>query len=434
MENAKRAGAPELLGFLNGSPTAFHAAANCAALLEGSGFVELREGERWKLERGGKYFLRRGGSSIAVFEIGRGGCAEGFRIIGAHTDSPGFKLKPGNAIVTDDGYVKLNTEGYGGAILSTWFDRPLSIAGRVITKGASGFAERLVDIEKPALIIPNLCMHFHRDVNDGFAINRQVDMLPLLGFARESAAKGDYVRDLVGSGAGIEKGDILDYDLFLYESDRGRIMGPNDEFISASRLDNLWMVFAGIMAMINSGECQATKVFAAFDAEEVGSVAVAGADSSFLGGTLRRVCAALGMSEEDAHIAASNSAAVSADCAHAVHPNYADRHDPGNRPVLGGGPAIKYSATQRYATNARTAAMFASLCKSAGISCQNFANRSDVAGGSTIGPSMSSLTSIPAVDVGIPILAMHSIREFGCLADGESAIAALSLFFAAEHV
>lgn len=428
MTNAKHIHAQELLDFINDSPTAFHAVDNCATILTGNGFAELCEREKWKLAEGGKYFLRRNGSAIVAFEVGGDLCDNGFRIIGTHADSPCLKLKPGSAIVTEDGYVKLNTECYGGAILNTWFDRPISIAGRVITKTASGLEEKNINIEKPVLIIPNLCIHFNRDVNEGQAINKHVDLLPLLCLAKEGEAKSDYVLNVISVGAGIPKDAILDYDLFLYESDKGRIMGQNDEFISASRLDNLWMVFTGIKALVNSSKSAATKVFVAFDHEEVGSATMAGADSSFLGGALKRVCAVLGMSEEEAQIAASVSFAISADCVHAAHPNHGDKHDSGNRPALGKGLAIKYSAAQKYATNARSAAMFADLCARAGLPFQKFANRSDMPGGSTIGPEMSSITSISAVDVGIPILAMHSIREFGCLDDNETAIAALSLF------
>jgi aspartyl aminopeptidase len=282
------------------------------------------------------------------------------------------------------------------------------------------------------LIIPNLCIHFNREVNNGCAIAKQVDMLPLLGFAKEGSAKSDYILDIVSADAGIAKSEILDYDLFLYESDKGRIMGPNSEFISASRLDNLWMVFTGIKALVNSARTPATKVFAAFDNEEVGSTTIAGANSSLLGDVIARICSVMGLSAEESLITAANSMAVSAACVHAVHPNHGDKHDSANRPVIGKGLTLKYSAAQKYATNARTAAVFAGICKSAGVPYQKFANRSDLAGGTTIGPVMSSLTSIPTVDLGIPILAMHSIREFGCLDDNETTINAISAFFVSQ--
>jgi len=419
----------KLLGFLNNSPTAFHAVDESAKILRAAGFSELYENKSWKLEKGGKHYLRRNNSSLFAFEIGLDFLErEGFRVVGTHADFPNFKLKPGDAVLTQDGYVKLNTECYGGVILSTWFDRPLSLAGRVITKNENKCVERLVNIEKPILLIPSLCIHFNREVNEGHTLNKQTDMLPLLGFAIDKLQKSDYVLHILKTHAGISE-EILDYDLFLYEADKGRMMGLHDEFISASRLDNLWMVFAGLQAIIKPDRSASTKVFVAFDNEEVGSTTRMGANSMFLNNTLQRICVALGLTFEQTQMALSNSLAVSADCAHAVHPNYSDKSDQTNRPVLGKGLAIKYSAAQKYGTNAHTAAIFIDMCNNNHIPYQKFVNRSDIAGGSTIGPSMSSMASIPTVDVGIPILAMHSVREFGCIADNKTTIEALSGFY-----
>ena len=429
MDTNNQISAQELLEFLNKSPTAFHAVDESAKILKSAGFTELRENQKWELKKEGKYFLKRNNSSLIAFEIGSDLSQNGFRIIGTHTDSPCFKLKPGNAIVTSDGYVKLNTECYGGVILSTWFDRPLSLAGRVISKSQNGRVETLINSEKPVLIIPSLCIHFNREVSEGYTFNKQIEMLPFLGFADNKTPKSDYLFDIIYDSAGISGNKILDYDLFLYESDKGRLMGLNEEFISASRLDNLWMVFTSVQAMIKSGGCTFTKILAAFDNEEIGSATMSGANSLFLYSVLQRICSVLNLTVEETQIAISNSLAVSADCAHAVHPNYSDKHDQTNRPVLGKGLAIKYSAGQKYGTNASTAAAFIEMCENYTIPYQKFVNRSDIAGGSSLGPSMSSLTSVPTVDVGIPVLAMHSIRELGCIYDNKFAIDALSKFF-----
>lgn len=408
-----------LLQYLNDSPTAYHAVENAAAFLRESGFQELKETEKWSLEQGGRYFVTKNGSCIIAFTTGDGSPAEkGFRIIGAHMDSPGLKIKPDACTVTPDGYVKVNVEVYGGVILNTWFDRPLALAGRVIVREGGGLKEKLVRIHRPVLMIPNLCIHFHREVNDKCSYNKQTEILPLLSMKKENVEKGDYLLSLIAEDTGIKKEDIVDHELFLYEYQEGIFTGREEEFISASRIDDLAMVYAGLTALTESkGNGASYKVFAAFDNEEVGSASAQGARSGFLLHILDRICKNLGLTEEEYFQAIANSTSISADTAHAVHPNYSDKHDPESRPVLGGGPAIKYSASQRYSTTAFGAAYFAELCRRAGVPCQKFVNRNDIAGGSTIGPAISSLTTIPTVDIGIPILAMHSVREFGAAAD-----------------
>lgn len=427
--------ARDLLAYLNASPTAFHAVANAAVMLGGGGFVELREDEPWRLERGGKYFVKRNNSALLAFEIGESDVAEkGFRIIGAHTDSPGFKIKPGGCIATGDGYIKINTEGYGGAILSTWFDRPLGVAGRLAVRCPDGgVGERLVDVGRPVAIIPNLCIHFNREVNSGYAYNKQVDLLPLLSMASSvlhDGSRRDPLLSLAADAAGVAYDSILEHELFLYECAPGILMGPDDEFISASRIDNLAMAYAGLAGLLASDVGPCGKVLAVFDHEEVGSATAPGANSTFLGHVLKRICDGYRYGEEDFQRALAKTVALSADAAHAVHPNYADRHDPVNRPVLGGGVAIKYSANQRYVTNAVTAAVYGLVCEKAGVPFQRYVNRSDIVGGSTIGPAMSSLASIAAVDVGIPMLAMHSIRELAHVNDNLAAIKSFSEFYA----
>ena len=423
--------ARDLLAYLNASPTSFHAVANAAVMLGSGGFVELREDEAWRLERGGKYYVKRNNSALLAFVVGEGDLAEnGFRVIGAHADSPGFKVKPGGCMATPDGYVKINTEGYGGAILSTWFDRPLGVAGRVAVRCPDGgVGERLVDTGKPVAVIPNLCIHFNREVNSGYAYNKQVDLLPLLCMASTARDNRDPLLAVVTDAAGPAYESVLDYELFLYECAPGTLMGPNEEFISASRIDNLAMAHAGLMGLLVSEPAPCGKILAIFDNEEVGSATAPGADSTFLLHMLKRICFAYRHGEEDFQRALAGTVALSADAAHAVHPNYPERHDPVNRPVLGGGVAIKYSANQRYVTNAVTASLYSLACERAGVPFQRYVNRSDIVGGSTIGPSMSSVTSIAAVDVGIPMLAMHSIRELAHVDDNLFAVKSFAEFY-----
>ena len=418
-EGAQQKFAEGLLQYLNDSPTAYHAVENAKELLKESGFTEIKEAEPWALRKGGKYFVVKNRSAVIAFIVGEGNPAEeGFRIIGAHTDSPCFKIKPGDCTVTPDGYVKVNVEIYGGAILSTWFDRPLAAAGRVVVKENGTLKERLVRIDKPVFMVPNLCIHLHRDVNEKCAYNKQTEIVPLLSMKDEDVEKGDYLLNLLEEEAELKKTDIVDYELFLYEYQKGIFTGRNKEFISASRIDDLSMVYAGLTALTEVQEGgKATRVFAAFDNEEVGSTSAQGANSGLLLHTLSRICKNLGLTDDAYFQAVANSTSISADLAHAVHPNYSDKHDSENRPVLGGGPVIKYSAAQRYATTAFSAAYFMEACERAGVSFQKFVNRNDIPGGSTIGPALSGLTTIPTVDMGAPILAMHSIREFGAVAD-----------------
>lgn len=407
-----------LLQYLNDSPTAYHAAENAAALLREEGFQELKETESWALKKGGRYFVVKNSSALIAFTVGQGDLAkEGFRIIGAHTDSPGLKLKPGACTVTPDGYVKVNVEVYGGAILQTWFDRPLAVSGRLIVKENGILREKLIRIDKPIFMIPNLCIHFHRDVNEKGSCNKQTEILPLLSLKEEGMEKEDYLPSLLQEETGIAKAELVDYELFLYEYQRGIFMGHKQEFISAPRLDDLSMVYAGLTALTEAQTAGSCQMLAAFDNEEVGSTTAQGANSGFLLQILNRICKNLGLTDEGYFQAVANSTSISADLAHAVHPNYSDKHDTENRPVLGGGPVIKYSASQRYATTAMSAAYFMEACERAGVPCQKFVNRNDIAGGSTIGPALSGLTTIPTVDMGAPILAMHSIREFGAVED-----------------
>lgn len=427
--------ANELLEFINESPTAYHAVSTVKKMLDGNGFKELKESKAWKLNKGDKCYVIKNDSAIIAFEIGNGEIEEeGFRLIGAHTDSPCFKVKPAPEMLVENKYVKLNTEVYGGPILNTWFDRPLSLAGRVTLKGDSPFkpVTKLININKPLLVIPNLAIHMNRNVNEGYAINKQKDTLPLLGFINEKLEdKEDVVGvlSIIKNELNVEKEDILDFDLFLYEHEKGSLLGINEEFISSSRLDDLWMVFSGVKALVESDNNNATKVMVCIDNEEIGSLTSQGANSSLLKNILERITLSLGKSKEEFFRAIANSIMISADLAHAVHPNQSEKHDPTNRPVLGNGPVIKMAASGSYSTDSYASAIFQSLCKEADVPCQKFVNRSDVRGGTTIGPMVSADLSISVIDMGAAIIGMHSIRELASVKDNEYTIRVFSKFF-----
>lgn len=412
--------AQQLIDFIYESPTAFHAVKNVSSKLKKNGFIELEDDKQWKIEKAGKYFVKKNNSALIAFTIGSGELEEeGFKLIGAHTDSPGFRVKPSPEMVEEGAYLKLNTEVYGGPILNTWFDRPLGIAGRVIVKGENILYPKtmLVNINKPILIIPNLAIHMNREVNDGFKINRQKDTLPLLAMINENLEKEGYLTDLVAKELNIQKDDIVDFDLFLYEYEKGTIMGPNNEFISSGRLDDLSMVHAGTEALINAPITKGTNVMVCFDNEEVGSSTKQGADSNLLLNVLERIIVCLGKNREDFFRAIAKSFIISADLAHAVHPNVGEKHDPILRPVINKGPVIKIAASQSYTSDADSSAVYELICKKAGVPVQKFTNRSDLRGGSTIGPISSTHLDIRSVDMGTPILAMHSIRELGGVKD-----------------
>ena len=433
----------QLLDFINKSKTAFQAAYEVKDILDRNGYTELKESDSWDLKEGGKYYVMKNNSALIGFEIGNGEIEEeGFRLIGAHTDSPGFRIKPNAEIKAEGTYIKLNTEVYGGPILSTWFDRPLSIAGRVTLKSDNVFKPevRLVDIEKPVLIIPSLAIHMNRGVNDGYSFNAQKDTLPLLGLENEEsgkffadAAKADlekdgYLLSLLAATLNVEASDILDFDLFLYEYEKGSLVGLNEELISVGRVDDLWMVFAGLKAITESKTINATKVLVALDNEEIGSLTKQGANSNILENILERIVLGLGKGREEFRRAVSNSIMISADLAHAVHPNYGEKCDPTNKPVLGGGPVLKIAASGSYSTDSYASAIFKAVCEKANVPCQVFVNRSDMKGGTTIGPISAGKLNIPVIDMGAPLLSMHSIKELASVKDNEYTIKAFTEF------
>ena len=424
--------AEELISFVNNSPTSFHATSMVKEYIEELGFEELLEEGKWTIKKGGKYYVKKNNSAIIAFEIGNGELEkDGFRLIGAHTDSPGFKIKPSSEMLVENHYVKLNTEVYGGPILSTWFDRPLSIAGRVLVKGKSLIKPevKLLKVDRPILIIPNLAIHMNRSVNEGFAINKQKDTLPLVGFINDKLEKQDFLINLISNEIGVNKDDILDFDLFLYEYEKGCLLGLEEELISAGRLDDLWMVYCSVKALEDSKENKATKVMIAIDNEEIGSLTSQGANSSFIKNILERICLAMDIDREGFYRALSNSIMISADLAHAVHPNSSEKHDPSNRPVLGKGPVIKKAASGSYSTDAYSSAIFKNICNQVNVPVQEFVNRSDVRGGTTIGPMMSADLSIPVIDMGAPLLGMHSVRELAAVIDNYYCVKAFTSFY-----
>ncbi|MCL2351019.1 MAG: M18 family aminopeptidase [Firmicutes bacterium] len=410
------------LDYVNASPTAFHAAQNAARILSRGGYSELREGKGWKLEKGGKYYMVKDNSAVAAFAVGEDFEPEnGVRIIAAHTDSPGIAIKPG-ASLSEAACVKLNTECYGGLILPSWLDRPLSLAGLVMVKdgGTGETSGRLVDIGRPLTVIPNVAIHLNKELNEGYKYDKR-EMKPVLALVSGEMESGGRLERLLRRELGGDA-EILDFELFLYDSEKGCLFGADDEFVSSARLDDLWMVWAGLEALTNGELCKKNlSVLLCFDNEEIGSVTPAGAGSFFARNALERFASAFSRDgERDAFFRmCANGTAISADLTHALHPNSPGLHDEAVRPVLGGGPVVKLSANRKYATGAPAAAMFRDVCKNAGVPCQTFVYRSDMPGGTTLGPLLASALVMPTADVGAPVLGMHSIRETGAVRDGE---------------
>ena len=422
-----------LLDFLNASPVNFLAAKNIASYLEQAGYRRLDpQMPIGEVQAGDKLYVTKNDSSIYAFHIGRKPLADaGFRMICAHCDSPTFRIKP-NAEMTCEGViVKLNTEVYGGPIMSTWFDRPLTIAGRVIVKGEDALHPKtlLLHVKRPLLQISNLAIHFNREVNDGVKLSKQKDMLPILGIVTNDLERGNLLMNVICGELGIKSEDILDFDLYLADATPACTFGVHDEFLSSGRLDDLSMCFAGLEAMIATEATEMTKVLAIFDNEETGSQTKQGAGSPFLSMMLKRIAVAQSGTEEAFYQAVERAFMISADNAHAWHPNYSEKYDPTNHPVLGGGPVIKFNAAQKYASDAVSAAVFAEICREAGIPCQRFVNHSDVAGGSTLGNILASSIPLRGVDMGNAILAMHSCRETGSTADHIYCVKAFTKFF-----
>ena len=413
----------KIIGLLNSSYSAFHAVENIKNQLLENGFVQLWEGEKWMISKGGKYFVTKNDSSVIAFKVPKNEYA-GFNIVASHSDSPTFKIKE-NAEFEKSGFICLNTERYGGMIMSTWFDRPLSVAGRIIVKDEKGFASKLVNVDKDWLVIPNLAIHMDRTVNDGKKYNAQTDLMPVMG---DMSAKGTF-EDIIAKAAGVEKENIVAKDLFLYVRQQAGFVGMNDEFICGPKLDDLQCAYTSMEGFLASGDSDSIAVLAVFDNEEVGSGTKQGAASTMLYDTLTRINKALGYDGEKYICALTNSFMISADNAHSLHPNYPQIADPTNRPVINKGVAVKHSANQKYTTDAVSNAIFKELAAKAGATVQHFANRSDTVGGSTLGNISNTQVALNTVDIGLPQFAMHSCFETAGVKDTEDFAAICKVFY-----
>lgn len=426
-----------LLSFLDASPVNFLAVKNLTEELQQHGYRRIDTTEALgTVKAGDKFFVTKNDSSIYAFQIGRKALAEtGFHMICAHCDSPTFRIKPHAEIDCEGGIVKLNTEVYGGPIMSTWFDRPLTLAGRVIVKSKDVMTPTtlLLHVKRPLLQISNLAIHFNRQVNDGVKLSRQKDVLPILGIINDELEKGNLLMNIIleelNKQQTVAREDILDFDLYLADATPACTFGAHNELISSGRLDDLSMCFAGLEALLASQPTDTTQVLAIFDNEETGSQTKQGAGSPFLSYMLKRIALAQGGTEEAYYQAVERAFMISADNAHAWHPNYSEKYDPTNHPMLGCGPVIKFNAAQKYASDAYSASVFAGLCKKAGVPCQRFVNHSDVAGGSTLGNILASSIPLRGVDMGNAILAMHSCRETGSTADHEFCVKVFTQFY-----
>ncbi len=398
--------AKELIQFIEKSPTCFQAVATMKEILEQEGYSELKERDKWNLEKGGHYFVTRNDSALIAFAIPQEGL-KGFRIMASHSDSPSFKIKDNPEMAVENKYVKLNVERYGGMLCAPWFDRPLSVAGRVVVKENDTFVTKLVDVDRDLLMIPNLAIHMSRQANEGYQYSAQKDMLPLYG---EIAAKDTFM-EIIAQAAGVKAEDILGHDLFLYNRQKGCIWGAQEEFLSIGRLDDLQCAFASLKGFLGGEKKEYAAVHCVLDNEEVGSSTKQGAASTFLYDVLVRMVRGLGMDYEDYLRALADSFMISADNGHALHPNYTEKADPVNRPVLNQGIVIKYSGNQKYCTDAVSAAMFKDLCSQAEVPYQTFTNNSDIPGGSTLGNISNTKVALNSVDIGLPQLAMHSPYE-----------------------
>ena len=418
--------AKQLLSFIKASPTCFHAVWNIAEMLKQAGYQELSESDAWQISAGGKYYVTRNQSSIIALHIGEDISDYSFNIVASHSDSPSFKVKEHAQIEVCGKYAQLNTEGYGGMLCATWMDRPLSLAGRAFIKTQNGFVSKLVNIDRDLLLIPSVAIHMNREANQGYAYNKQIDLLPLLG--GEDTDKDAY-RKMIAAQLGVSLSDIYGLDLFLYNRCAPSVWGANQEYISAPQLDDLECAYTSLQGFISGHHPQSVGVYACFDNEEVGSTTKQGAASTFLADILRRMNHALGKSEEDYHRALGSSFMISADNAHALHPNHPEKSDRNHRVYMNEGIVIKSNAAQKYTSDAISIALFRSLCEQANVKIQYFANRSDMMGGSTLGNIAQTQVSLHCVDIGLPQLAMHSCYETAGIYDIEAMIKVITAFF-----
>lgn len=415
----------KLLDFIEKSPTAFQAVDEMQKRLTENGFEVLSEKEYWKLVPGGKYLVTRNNSALIAFCIPEKE-SRVFHIMASHSDSPSFKIKENPEIKVDNSYVKLNVEKYGGMLMAPWFDRPLSVAGRVIIRRNGGLKEKLVNIKRDLVMIPNLAIHMNREANNGVAYNPQKDLQPLFAVGNTDRT----LLEIIAEQTGVKKEDIISHDLFLYNRMPGTVWGADREFVSSARLDDLQCAFASMEGLLRAQNYGSIAVHCVMDNEEVGSGTKQGAASTFLKDTLLRINMGLGRTYEEYLMTLAGSFMVSADNAHALHPNYTDKTDPTNHPVLNKGIVIKFNANQKYCTDAVSAAIFKELCTKAGVPYQTFVNRSDIAGGSTLGNISNTQVPMNTVDIGLPQLAMHSPYETAGVKDTEYLVRAAEELFA----
>lgn len=422
--------AKELLRFIQESPSCFHAIKNLSDELDAKGFDLLQENELWNIKKGGKYYVVRNQSSVIAFTIPQDFTSLSFNMSASHSDSPTFKIKPNFELQAAGLYSQLNTETYGGPVMSTWLDRPLSIAGRVVVKEADAICTKLVKIDKDLLVIPNIAPHMNPEVGSGMKYNAQIDMVPLLCSKGEETG----LYDILSKNLHIESESILATDMFLYVRDRGHIVGVADEFIMSPQLDDLACAYGCLQGFLEAENNKSINMYVCFDNEEVGSRTKQGAGSRFLSDTIQRIGGSLKLSKEAISCALANSFMVSADNAHAVHPNQPGRTDVKNNASLNGGIVIKYNANQSYTTDAISSAYFETVCKNAKVPVQKFANRSDSRGGSTLGAISTSQVSINSVDIGLPQLAMHSSTETAGVKDIVYLIQAMKEFYSSHSI
>ena len=420
MENAQK-----LIRFIQKSPTAFQAVDTiCNALAD---FTPLNEGEPWRLSPGGKYYVTRNRSSVIAFTLPEQPI-EAFQLVASHSDSPTFKIKEHAEVEVRGHYVQLDTERYGGMIISSWYDRPLSIAGRALVRDEKGLRTVLVDLDRDMAVIPNVAIHMNREVNNGYKYNPAVDTFPLWG---SEGARGTF-RAQVAQAAGVEEAQLLGADLYLYNRTPGCVWGAEQAFLSAPRLDDLECAFCSLEAFLSARPGKHANVYCVFDNEEVGSTTKQGAASTFLSDVLRRILLSLGQNEEAYYTALANSFMLSADNAHALHPNHPEYSDPENHAFMNGGIVIKFNANQKYTTDGVSEAVFHQICDRAGVPVQHYANRSDMAGGGTLGNISGTQVSINTLDIGLAQLAMHSCYETAGVKDIGYMIDGMRAFYEAE--
>lgn len=418
--------AKELTQFIENSPSMFHTIHTIKGYMDAAGFTYLPEGSAWDVEPGGRYYTIRNNSSLIAFKVGDSIDHLHFQMTAAHSDSPTYKVKSTAEIEGPGEYLKLDVEAYGGMIDNTWFDRPLSVAGRVLVRNGDHIDSHLLYVDRDILLIPNVAIHFNRQVNDGYKYNRQVDLLPL--FSAGALKKGAFDA-MVAKELGVKTEDILGKDLFLVNREKGGVWGYEDEFVSSPKLDDLECAFSSMKAFLAADNPKAVNVYCCFDNEEVGSNTKQGAMSTFLADTLHRVAMKLHFNDEEYHMAVARSFLVSCDNAHAVHPNHPEKTDPVNCTYMNKGIVIKESANQKYTTDAFSRSVFTAICNDADVPVQTFANRSDILGGSTLGNLSNTQVSVHAVDIGLAQLGMHSSFETAGAKDVAYMVKALTAFF-----